>query len=134
MSRIRRLRFLVGAFACVILPAGSRAFGTGMLSWTMYSRVGEFRVDLVAFDADGRAHLRNPTVLAEGATEDVAVLLAGADHWRPATSVTVLREHLDDLAGYACQQLGARSIVITLHERRGSGSHWATECSHPCAR
>jgi hypothetical protein len=132
VSRVRRLRFIVGALACVVLPAGSRLQGTGMLAWTMYSRTGEFRIDLVAFDAAGRAHLRNPTVLAAGASSDVASLLAGSDHWRQAASVAALREHLHDLAGHACRELNAASVVVTLHERRGSHSEVATTCERVC--
>jgi hypothetical protein len=104
-----------------------------MLAWTMYSRAGEFRIDLVAFDAVGRAHLRNPTVLAEGATLGAASLLAGSDHWRPGPSVANLRSHLDDLAAYACRELGASSVEITLHERTGGRPERATTSRRPCS-
>jgi hypothetical protein len=130
---IRRLRFVVGAVVCFLLPAGSWVEGSGKLAWTMYSRLGEFRIDLVAFDADGRAHLRNPTVLAGGATLGAASLLAGSDHWRPGPSVAALRGHLDDLAAYACHELGAVSVEITLHERSSGRSERATKSRRRCS-
>jgi hypothetical protein len=104
-----------------------------MLAWTMYSRTAEFRVELVAFDAAGRAHLRNPTLLADGASGDVPSLLAGSDHWRQATSIASLRDHLGDLAAHACTELKAASVVITLHERHGGHSEQATTCERQCA-
>jgi dienelactone hydrolase len=116
------LRLAVGFVVCLLLPAASWAEGSAMLAWTMYSRTGELRVDLVAYDATGRAHLRNPAVLADGVSPDVASLLAGSDHWRPASSVAAIRDHLDDLALHACRELGAASVAITLHERSGRGS------------
>jgi hypothetical protein len=131
---IRRLRFVVGALVCFVLPAGSLIEGSGMLAWTMYSRAGEFRIDLVAFDSEGRAHLRNPTVLADGATLGAAALLAGSDHWRQGPSVAALRSHLDDLAAYACRELNAVSIEISLHERTGHGPERATTSRLTCAR
>ncbi len=134
VAGVRRLRSVVGLLVCVVLPAGSRAQGSGIFAWTMYSRTGEFRVDLVAVDAAGRAHIRNPTVLADGASGDIASLLAGSDHWRQAASLAALRDHLDDLAAYACRELHAASVVVTLHERRGSHSEQATTCERRCAR
>lgn len=103
-----------------------------MLAWTMYSRTGEFRIDLVTFDAAGRAHVRNPTILAGGADPSAAALLAGSDHWRDGPSVYVLRSGLYDFAGYACRETSASSIVITLHERRGSDSELSTRCERRC--
>jgi len=133
VSPIRRLRIVAGALVCFVLPAGSLVQGSGMLAWTMYSRVGEFKVDLVAFDAAGRAHLRNPTVLAERATSGAASLLAGADHWRQGPSVAALRAHLDDLAAYACRELGAASVEITLRERAGGRPERATTRRAVCS-
>ncbi len=104
-----------------------------MLAWTMYSRIAEFRVELVAFDAAGRAHLRNPTILADGASGAVSSLLAGSDHWRQATSLAALRDHLGDLAAYACAELHAASVTLTLHERHGGRSELATTCERQCA-
>jgi hypothetical protein len=104
-----------------------------MLAWTMYSRAGEFRIDLIAFDAAGRAHLRNPTVLADGAAPEVASLLAGSDHWRQGPSVATLRAHLDDLAAYACRELNAASVELTLRERSGDRRERATTSQRRCA-
>jgi hypothetical protein len=129
---VRRFRLAVGALACVVLPLGSRIQGSGLLAWTMYSRTGEFRIELVTFDATGRAHARNPTILAGGADPNTAALLAGSDHWREGVGLYVLRLGLYDFAGYACRETGASSVVVTLHERRGSDSEVSTRCERRC--
>jgi hypothetical protein len=129
---IRRLRWVVGALVCVVLPAGSWLEGSRAFAWSMYSRAGEFRIDVVTFDAAGRAHARNPSALAEHATPAAADLLAGSDHWRPGPSVAVLRTHIADLAGYACRELGATAVEITLRERAASGKERVTTQRSEC--
>jgi hypothetical protein len=129
---IRRLRWFVGALVCVILPAGSWIEGSRIFAWSMYSRAGEFRIDLVTYDANGRAHARNPTALAAHATPAAAALLAGSEHWRPGPSVAVLRTHLADLAGYACRELGASAVEMTLRERAASGRERTTSQRREC--
>jgi hypothetical protein len=131
--RIRRLRWVVGALACVVLPAGSWLEGSRAFAWSMYSRTGEFRIDLVTFGADGKAHARNPTALAAHATPAAAALLAGSEHWRPGPSVAVLRTHLADLAGYACRELGPSALEVTLRERPANGRERTTTERRECA-
>jgi hypothetical protein len=129
---VRRLRLGVGVMACVFLPGASWIEGSKLFAWSMYSRAGEFRIDLVAFDADGRAHSRNPTVLAEHAAPEAASLLAGSEHWREGPSVAVLRVHLPALVAYACRELGASSVGITLYERTGPDRQRATTERRGC--
>jgi hypothetical protein len=133
-SRVRRVRFVVGAIACVVLPAASWLAGEPTFAWTMYARSGEFRIDLLAFDADGRLHRRNPTLLAEHASPGAALLLAGSDHWRPGPSMATLRAHLDDAAAYACGQVAAASVELTLHERRTGIAEHSTTARCDCPR
>jgi hypothetical protein len=130
---IRRLRWIVGAVACVVLPAASWVQGSRVFAWSMYAHAGEFRIDLVAFDANGRAHARNPTVLAEHAAPATAALLAGSEHWRPGPSLAVLRAHLADLADYACHELGASTIEVTLQERPSPDRERMTSQRKVCA-
>jgi hypothetical protein len=131
---IRRLRWLAGAFFCVVLPAGSWIEGSRTFAWSMYSRAGEFRIDLVTFDAQGKPHARNPTALAEHAAPAAAGLLAGSEHWRQGPSVAVLRAHLKDLASYACRELGASAVQITLRERSLGGPERSTSDRRECDR
>ena len=133
VALVRRLRFVAGAILCFFLPAGSWAQGSGQFAWTMYSRAGEFRIDLVALDGAGRAHLRNPTALAAGASPGAAMLLAGSDHWRQGPSVAALRAHLDSLADYACRELSAASVEVTLRERGAGRAERTTTCRRPCS-
>jgi hypothetical protein len=88
----------------------------------MYSRAGEFRIDLLTFDADGRSNPRNPALLANRAAPGAASLLGGSDHWRYAPPRVTLRRHLHDLAQHACSETGAAAVEVTLHERIGGGA------------
>ncbi len=131
--RARRLRWGLGAIVCFVLPAASWIEGSATFAWTMYSRAGEFRIDLVAFDADGRPHRRNPTALAEHAAPATALLLAGSDHWRPGPSMATLRRHIDDLAAYACRETLAARVEVILRERVGDRPERATTGRRACA-
>ena len=131
VRRTRRLRLGIGVLACLGLPAASWLEGSRAFAWTMYSRTGDFRIDLVSIDPSGQRHVRNPTLLADGASPGAAALLAGADHWRPGPSTAVLRDHLPELAAHACTATGAASIELTLHERPG-GHERTTTTRRPC--
>jgi hypothetical protein len=115
--RVRLLRIVVGAVVCVVLPAVSWLQGSRQFAWAMYSRAGEYRIEVVAWDAQGRARLRNPTALAEHAAPVESALLAGSDHWREGPSMAPFRTHLGELAAYACTEFGAAAVEVTLHER-----------------
>jgi len=133
-SRVRALRAWIGAIACVLLPAASWLDGSGTFAWAMYSRAGEFCIDLVAFDADGTPHRRNPTLLAGHAGFGAAPLLAGSDHWRQGPSMAILRHHMGALAEYACSETGAASVEVTLHERVLGGTERTTTRRRGCVR
>jgi hypothetical protein len=132
LSRTRGLRASIGAIACVLLPAASWLEGSATFAWTMYSRAGEFCIDLLAFDADGRPHRRNPTLLAIHAGPGAASLLAGSDHWRQGPSMHTLRRHLDALAEYACSETRAAAVEVTLRERIVGGPERATTQRRTC--
>ena len=132
-QRTRLVRSCVGVLACLVLPAASRLEGSATLAWTMYSRSGEFRIDLVTTDDAGRRRTRNPTLLAEHAPPAAASLLAGSDHWRPGASLATLRHHLDDLADAACRETAATSVELTLHERTSDGAERSTTSRRACA-
>src|SRR6185312_753593 len=101
VRRARALRACVGVIVCAVLPIASMARGSSIFAWTMYSRAGRFRIDLVATDAAGARRVRNPTILAEHASAAAADLVAGSDGWRDG-SAGLLRAHLDELAEHAC--------------------------------
>jgi hypothetical protein len=132
-SRTRVLRASIGAIACVLLPAASWLEGSATFAWTMYSRAGEFCIDLLTVDAAGRPNHRNPTLLAHHAEPGAASLLAGSDHWRQGPSMGILRRHLDELAAYACDETGAVLVEVTLRERVvGGGAERATTQRRRC--
>jgi hypothetical protein len=126
------LRASIAAIACVVLPAASWLDGSGTFAWAMYSRAGEFCIDLVTFDADGLPHRRNPTLLARHAVPGAASLLAGSDHWRQGPSMFTLRRHLQELAEHACSETGAAAVEITLREGLVGGAERATTHHRTC--
>jgi hypothetical protein len=132
-ARARALRASIGVIACVVLPAASWLEGSATFAWTMYSRAGEFCIDLIAFDAAGNPRQRNPTLLALHAGPGAASLLAGSDHWRQGPSMALLRHHLDELARHACSETGAAAIEVTLRERVLGGAERATTRRARCA-
>lgn len=99
----------------------------------MYSVANEFCIDLLTFDADGRVHRRNPTLLALHAGPGAASLLAGSDHWRQGPVMGPLRRHIDDLAAYACAETAAFAVELTLRERLVGGPERATSSHRRCA-
>jgi hypothetical protein len=131
---VRVLRAGIGALVCVLLPAASWLDGSGTFAWAMYSRAGEFCIDLVAFDAAGTPRRRNPTLLAARAGPGASSLLAGSDHWRQGPSMAILRHHLGELAEYACSETGAATVEVTLRERVLSGSERTTTHRRACAQ
>jgi hypothetical protein len=107
----------------VVLPLGSRVFGAGELSYGMYARAEEYRLDVFAVDDAGLRHRIAPTALTQGAKASVVPLLAGADHWRSAPRIEDLRSALPRLALHACDvETGSVAIEITLEERAREGS------------
>jgi hypothetical protein len=106
--------------------------GSATFAWTMYSRAGEFCIDLFTFDAGGRVHRRNPTLLAPNAAHGAASLLAGSDHWRPGPSMAILRRHVGELTEYACTETGAVIVEVTLRERVVGGAERATTRRRRC--
>lgn len=130
--RVRILRIVVGAVVCVVLPAGSWLQGSRQFAWAMYSRAGVYRIEVVAWDAQGRARQRNPTALAEHAAPVESALLAGSDHWREGPSMAAFRAHLGELASYACAEFGAAAVEVTLYERPDRGAERITTQHRTC--
>jgi hypothetical protein len=119
------IHWVAGAIACFGVPVASWVEGAGQFAWTMYSRTGEYRIDVTAFDARGSPRPVNPTALAEHSAPSAAALLAGSDHWRGGPTF-MIRAHLRDLAGYACGEEAADAIEVTLHERNPGSEEQTT--------
>jgi hypothetical protein len=135
-TRAARPHILLGAFFCVVLPVFSWADGSRMFAWTMFSGAEEYRLEVTAKDAGGQPSPVNPTLLAAHASPHTAVYLAGADHWRSGAAVIgILRAHLGELARYACAEVSAASVEVTLRERpRFSSAPRTTTARVVCPR
>ncbi len=100
----------------------------------MFSRTGQYRLEIVASDGNGDRSV-GPSELARAMGDDGARLLAGADNWRhhDVTRFT-LRRHLDGLAALACRASRARSVLLTLYERRDldDAAHVARSVRRDC--
>jgi len=119
MTRTHRILALVIG---ILVPLGSCVLGSGELSYGMYARTSEARLDVFAFDAAGARHRVAPSALAQGARASVVPLVAGADHWRSQPRLGELRNALPSLARHACTvELGAHSVEVVLEERGREG-------------
>ena len=100
--------------AIVVLPIASWLDGSGQLAWTMFSRTGQYRLQIAA---DGEPI--NPTELAAAAAPGpTSIALSGADHFRHHdVARATLRRHLDDVARLACRLRGGVEVTVTLEER-----------------
>jgi hypothetical protein len=113
------LHAVLGATACILLPAGSWVEGTRLFAWTMFSASSTYRIEITEVDPSGRSHAVNPTALAVNAAPSAAAILAGSDHWRGGASLATLQDHVDDLARYVCTETGAATVQVTLRQRTG---------------
>lgn len=111
----QRLQFAVGVIAIVLIPALSWLDGSGQLAWTMFSRTGQYRLELTA---DGKPV--NPSELAAAAAPGpTSIALSGADHFRHHDVWrATLHRHLDDVARLVCRVRPGAVVVARLDERR----------------
>lgn len=121
-----RRHILVGA-AFVAVPAASLLLGDGGLAFTMYASTVEFRLELIGHPRAGGITVLAPTSLAASVTRRARPFVTGADHFRRAGSVLVLRHHLGDLARVACRNDPTLADVeVTLVERSSPASSRST--------
>lgn len=133
--RTWHLHLVVGLVLLFAMPIASRAFGAGYFAWTMYSGYGEYQIDIRVKDGAGRVHTVAPTALAESSSEATADLLIGADHFRRGPSLAVLRNHLVDVADFACRTRGGSvETDVVLHERTDASSPERTTSAHARCR
>ena len=127
-----RAHLVVGVLVVVVLPLLSWLDGSGQLAWTMFSRTGAYRIELVS---DGKA--MNPTELAASAAPGpTSSVLAGADHFKHHdVARATLRRHLVDVVALACKLTRGTTIIGRLHERvRSNAPIRTTEVTMQCAR
>src|SRR5258707_13199034 len=104
------------AVACVAVLA--LALGGAGSPFSMYAHTVEFRLDIVGRTKNATPKRVAPTALASSLPPSARPFVAGADHFRRAGDVAVLRRHLDDLARLSCQLDDTLSDVdVTLVER-----------------
>lgn len=128
---IPRVHFAVGVIVVVLIPLASWLDGSGQLAWTMFSRTGQYRLELTA---NGKA--LNPTeVAAFAAPGPTSTALAGADHFRHHDIArATLHRHLADVASLACKLKPGSTIKARLHERvRTDAEIETTEVTMQCA-
>jgi hypothetical protein len=121
----------VGVIVVVLLPLASWLDGSGQLAWTMFSRTGQYRLELTS---DGKP--LNPTeVAAFAAPGPTSSALAGADHFRHHdVARATLRRHVTDIARLACRLKPGTTITARVHERmRTDAVIETTEVTVRCA-
>jgi len=119
MAAVTRLHLAVAVLVGVVLPAYSWHDGSGWLAWTMFSRSQTYRMRVFVTDAEGLAHVVNPTQLATFADGETATYLSGTDHWRHAPVGEAFRANQASLAVLACRCVpGARMATLALDIRK----------------
>ncbi len=120
-----------------LLPILSAVTGGAAIGYTMYARSVEFRLELLAYDADATRAPRivPPTALASRVAPKAVPFFAGADHFRRTYGEVPLSRHLDDVGKLVCAtDPGApASVRVTYEERRRSGERTLTT-TVACAR
>ena len=125
-----RAHLAVGVVVVLLIPLASWLDGSGQLAWTMFSRTGEYRLELTA---NGKPV--NPTeVAAFAAPGPTSSALAGADHFRHHdVARATLRRHLSDVAHLACKLRPGTTINARLYERmRTDATTETTEVTVQC--
>ena len=128
----RRLHLAAGVLAILVLPLASWLDGSGQLAWTMFSRTGQYRLEL---RADGVPV--NPSELAAAsAPGGTSIALSGADHFRQHdVARATLRRHLADVARLACRLRPGATLTARLEERvRTTAAVRASEVTVTCER
>jgi hypothetical protein len=121
---------VVGVIVVLLLPLVSWLDGSGQLAWTMFSRTGAYRLELLV---DGKA--MNPTELAAAAAPGpTSSVLAGADNFKHHdVARATLRRHLVDVVAFACKLRPGTTITGRLHERvRSDASIQTSEVTVKC--
>jgi len=128
----RRIHIAVGLVVVVVLPLVSWLDGSGQLAWTMFSRTGRYRVELIA---DG-VQLNPTEVAAFVAPGPTSSVLAGADHFKHHdVARATLRRQLEEVAILACKVRPGATITARLHELVKSDAPIRTsEVTVRCAR
>jgi hypothetical protein len=116
---IPRLRLVLAVVVAVLVPWASRVFGNGSLAFTMFSRSETYRVRVTTTDARGTARRVAPTAVAAAIGGTPGDILAGTEQWRHGPFGSLLADHLDEVARFACR-LGAESAraEVVLERRR----------------
>lgn len=112
------LQLLLGALACIAVPAWSWLDGSGSLAWTMYAHSSSFRLRIQALDEQQRARSIAPSALGAVAERDLRTALGGAEGFRHARQGAQLKRYLPRVAVLACNVSHAANVVLTLDVKR----------------
>jgi hypothetical protein len=117
LARDGWLHVVAGIVACLILPAYSRAAGTGALAWVMFSRSDSFRLSVRAFDRDGVEHLLHPIELGQGMDSALRMYLRIADRFATWPVGQTFESRLSELAQNGCRAGSYARVEVTLERR-----------------
>ena len=77
-----KLHLALAAAVAVVLPGGSLLLGNGVFAWTMFSKSETYRMSVVGWTADGRAHSFDPRALTPYVNPTLAFFLPAPGAWR----------------------------------------------------
>ena len=111
------LHVVAAVVACLILPAYSRAAGTGALAWVMFSRSDSFRLSVRAVDRNEVEHLLHPIELGQGVDPAVRMYLRVADRFATWPVGQTFESRLPELAHNGCRAGPYARVDVTLERR-----------------
>ncbi len=117
--RVRRFHLALAVVVAVLLPLTSRLYGSGSFAFTMFSRSETYRLRVTTIDAAGTSRRVAPTALAAAVGGTPGDILAGTEQWRHGPFGTLLADHLDGIARFACRlDAGAAHTDVVLERRK----------------
>lgn len=116
------------------LPLGSRLWGHGDLTFSMFSWSASYRLRFATTDAAGRSQPLAPTAVAAAVRGSIGDILAGTERFRHGPFGSLLRRRLHEVARLGCKaRPGAARVLVTLDERPTLDAPIATfQADEPC--
>lgn len=115
--RLSKLHGALGALVCIVMPAASWLDESGRLSYTMFADMHWYRVEAVAYDAEGHPRDISPTQIANATSGTSALFFAGEDRFRFAPVSRMARTHLPAVAKLVCTFVSEPRVTVSLLER-----------------
>ncbi len=113
-----RAHTILAVLVAIVLPSASRAFDTGNLAFTMFSRSETYRLRIITVGVTGQTIRLAPTEIAAAVGGNTGDILAGTEQWRHGPFGSLLHRHLREIARFACAVRGGSVRASVALDRR----------------